>query len=146
MVPSSNQTPTAKVPSYNGEKMSETRSTVFGKYSLDYDKFRPSYPQLGIAATVDIAKTMQNGGGKEGDTHQGIHVVDLACGTGQASKLYACEEAVHMLTCVDHDERMLEECKKIVTHESQSLKVHLGSAEETGLPDSCCDLVGGNTI
>ena len=120
----------------------EHKSSIFGMYSSDYDKYRPSYPNIGITTAIDIATRSTI------HPSAGIHVVDLACGTGKASMLYARQpEVVAELTCIDHDERMLEECQRIVepSMSINKLSVKKGSAEQTGLGDSCCDLIGVHT-
>merc|ERR1712178_562608 len=110
------------------------RSSVFGNYSNEYDKYRPTYPEMSIASAVDIASR------STGDLNS-LHVVDLACGTGKASMLYAKDKRVEKVLCVDHDKRMLEECKEVASNLSLRLEVHEGSAEKTGLDDSCVGLV-----
>ena len=142
--PTDNDTPSAPpTPAAPAVPNGEQKASVFGMFSTDYDKFRPGYPQLGIAASVDIATRARKLTNASSD--KTFNVVDLACGTGKASVLYAREETVSNVICVDHDERMLEECKRVASSQSLNLTVQLGTAEETGLESECADLVGVHT-
>lgn len=102
-----------------------------------YAKHRPSYPREAIDATVRGAPSTQ-----------GLRIVDVGAGTGISSRLYAQRGCA--VTAVEPNAEMREGGKA----QSEKLKAERGArteglpirwvdgtAEHTGLPDACADLV-----
>ena len=93
----------------------------------DYVRWRPGYP---AALATWLAE-------KEGFVPP-VDVVDLGCGTGKLAEVWL--NAGHRVTGVDPNEHMRAASLSVLGDRAGFTAVD-GTAEATGLPDACCDLV-----
>ncbi len=108
--------------------MKKSTSERFSGLAQSYSKSRPSYPQ---SAVDYIFETCQL---KAGST-----IADVGCGTGISSRLFA-RAGVHVIG-VEPNEDMLSQAKENDTTSGGTVEYRSGTAEATGLPDSCANLV-----
>ena len=108
--------------------MKKSTSERFSGLAQSYSKSRPSYPQSAIDY---IFQTCQ--------LKSGATVADIGCGTGISSRLFA-RDGIQVIG-VEPNEDMLSQAKTSDTASGDSIEYRFGTAEETGLPDSCADLV-----
>jgi ubiquinone/menaquinone biosynthesis C-methylase UbiE len=103
------------------------RSRSFDAWALDYDRYRPTYPQElfdHIAARLQLPVEAR--------------VADLGAGTGKASRQMA-RRGWHV-TALEPGEGMLEVLRSRSESEGLSIATRLASAEDTGLDDASVDL------
>ena len=81
---------------------------MFGQYAKQYDIYRPTYSKYAIQTIIQMTKNAMQ-------PTNDLKMIDLAAGTGIASRIYAQYPEVKSVLCVDHDERMLQECDLIAT-------------------------------
>ncbi|QLF93011.1 class I SAM-dependent methyltransferase [Pseudomonas sp. ABC1] len=105
--------------------MSDSRQRFTNRVQ-DYVKFRPSYP----ASLVDFLHA--NGVGRQAS------VIDIGAGTGIASKLLL--DAGHPLTAVEPNDAMRAAAQDWLSGYPGYASI-AGSAEQSGLPNACADLV-----
>jgi SAM-dependent methyltransferase len=96
----------------------------FGAAADDYAKYRPDYPDTVVRASAQYA-----------ELKPGAHVVDIGCGTGISSRLFARNG--YAVTGVEPNEPMLTKAIEA----ADGPKYVLGEAANTGLPDTCADLI-----
>ena len=104
------------------------RSRSFDAWALDYDTFRPTYPQSlfdHIAARLQLPADAR--------------VADLGAGTGKAARQMA-RRGWHVIA-VEPGEGMLDVLRARAEQEGLAIDARLASAEDTGLPDASVDLV-----
>jgi ubiquinone/menaquinone biosynthesis C-methylase UbiE len=104
------------------------RSRSFDAWALDYDRYRPTYPQAlfdHIAARLGL--------------REGARVADVGAGTGKAARQMA--RRGWRVTAIEPGKGMLEVMRARAAAESLDIDVRLASAEQTGLPDASVDLV-----
>ena len=110
------------------ETQMRQRSRSFDAWALDYDTYRPTYPQSvfdHIAARLDLPAYAR--------------VADLGAGTGKAARQMA-RRGWHV-TAVEPGEGMLDVLRARAEQEGLAIDACLASAEDTGLPDASVDLV-----
>jgi len=95
----------------------------FSAAADDYAKYRPDYPDTVVRACAEYA-----------GLRPGAHVVDIGCGTGISSRLFARHG--YLVTGIEPNEPML--AKAVAAGQAEYLP---GEAARTGLPDGCADLV-----
>lgn len=104
------------------------RARSFDAWALDYDHYRPTYPQtlfdhiatrLALAANPDVA--------------------DLGAGTGKAARQMA--RRGWRVVAVEPGEGMLDVLRARAADEGLDIQARLAPAEDTGLPGSSVDLV-----
>lgn len=119
------------------KKLDVELSNVFGRFSADYDKNRPSYPQLGVQFAVNAVS--------EASTSHTVTCADIACGSGKASLLYARQNNVEKVICVDHDRLMLQECERQAKKERDSvmekIETRIGLAEKLPIESHSIDMI-----
>ena len=106
----------------------QQRSRSFDAWALEYDKYRPTYPEAlfdQIAARLELGTAPR--------------VADLGAGTGKAS--LAMARRGWDVTAVEPGEGMVEVLRARAAAEGLSVDARLGAAEETGLPEASVDLV-----
>jgi SAM-dependent methyltransferase len=97
-----------------------TPTERFAGLADDYERYRPSYPAAAIdAMTAGLSS--------------GAVVIDIGCGTGIATRLLAARGLV--VIGVEPNDDMRSRAL------AAGLDVRLGTAEATGLPAACADLV-----
>lgn len=96
----------------------------FSAAADDYAKYRPDYPDAVVAVCADYA-----------GLQPGAQVVDIGCGTGISSRLFARNG--FSVTGVDPNAAMLA---KAVEAAGGPTYVQ-GEAAKTGLPSTCADLI-----
>jgi len=94
----------------------------------DYVRYRPSYP-------VEVVRALEREAGVAPDR---TRVVDLGCGTGISTALFLAEG--YAVTGVEPNASMRAAAAARLGS-SPRFHVVAGTAEETSLPDSCCELV-----
>ena len=103
------------------------RSRSFDAWALEYDRYRPTYPQAvfdHVAARLSLPADAR--------------VADLGSGTGKAARQMA-RRGWHV-TAVEPGEGMLEVLRSRAAAEELAIEAVLASAEETGLPSASFDL------
>lgn len=108
--------------------MKKSTSERFSGLAQSYSKSRPSYPKSAIDFIFETCQL-----------NAGSTVVDVGCGTGISTRLFA-RDGVHVIG-VEPNEDMLSQAKENDTASGGILEYFSGTAEETGLPDSCANLV-----
>lgn len=108
--------------------MKKSTSERFSGLAQSYSKSRPSYPKSAIDYIFETCQL------KQGST-----VADIGCGTGISSRLFA-REGVHVIG-IEPNEDMLSQARACDTASGGVVEYRSGTAEATGLPDSCADLV-----
>jgi ubiquinone/menaquinone biosynthesis C-methylase UbiE len=93
-----------------------------------YARFRPTYP----AEAVDLIL-------RHCSLLPGSVLVDVGCGTGISSRLFAAR-GVRVLGIEPNDE-MRQQAQAAALAEGPAPEYHAGTAEATGLPDRCADAV-----
>ena len=104
------------------------RSRSFDAWALDYDRFRPSYPQSlfdYIAQRLSLPPDAQ--------------VADLGAGTGKAARAMA--RRGWRVTAVEPGEGMLEVLRARAQADGLPIDARLAGAEDTGLADASFDLI-----
>ena len=104
------------------------RSRSFDAWALDYDRYRPTYPQGlfdHIAARLDLPADAV--------------VADLGAGTGKAARQMA--RRGWQVIALEPGEGMLDVLRARAAQEGLVIEARLGAAEETGLGDASVDLV-----
>jgi SAM-dependent methyltransferase len=104
------------------------RAHSFGQWAGDYDRYRPGYPDE-LFATIQRRLALPGA----------PRVADLGAGTGRAS--IAMARFGWHVTAVEPSAAMLEAMRMAVRDSDVQVATIEGSAEATGLPDSCVDLV-----
>jgi SAM-dependent methyltransferase len=89
---------------------------------------RPSYPD-------EVVATLER---EAGIAPERTRVVDLGCGTGISTKLFLSRG--YAVTGVEPNDSMREAAAALLAGEERCTLVN-GRAEQTGLPDACCELV-----
>ena len=110
------------------EAQMRQRSRSFDAWALDYDRYRPTYPQSlfdHIAARLQLPADAR--------------VADLGAGTGKAARQMA-RRGWHVVA-VEPGEGMLDVLRARAEQEGLAIDARLASAEETGLPGASVDLV-----
>ena len=110
------------------EAQMRRRARSFDAWALDYDTYRPTYPQAlfdHIAARLDLPVDAR--------------VADLGAGTGKAARQMA-RRGWHVIA-IEPGEAMLDVLRARAEHEGLAIDARLASAEDTGLPDASVDLV-----
>ena len=110
------------------EAQMRQRSRSFDAWALDYDRYRPTYPQSlfdHVAARLELPPDAR--------------VADLGAGTGKAARQMA-RRGWHVIA-VDPGEGMLDVLRARAEQDGLAIDARLASAEETGLPDASVDLV-----
>lgn len=155
-------------PRFRSEERKQALASAFRTQGEDYDRLRPGYPPAVIDA---ILRHVPAGGGAdepraaagasraEGAPAPAVHAVDLGAGTGKLSWALAARGIE--VTAVDPSEAMLEAALRAgeapaaqdrareasALHRPAGaspippLRTRVASAEETGLPDGCAELV-----
>lgn len=96
----------------------------FSNAADDYAKYRPDYPDEVVQACADYA-----------GLEPGAAVVDIGCGTGISSRLFARHG--YAVTGVEPNGPMLAKA-----HEAKGGPTYKeGEAAKTGLPDACADMI-----
>ena len=104
------------------------RSRSFDAWALEYDRFRPSYPQSlfdYIAERLSLPTE--------------THVADVGAGTGKAARAMA--RRGWQVVAVEPGEGMLDVLRARALAEGLPIDARLAAAEGTGLPDASVDLV-----
>jgi len=104
------------------------RSRSFDAWALEYDRYRPTYPQAlfdYVAARLALPTD--------------AHVADLGSGTGKAARQMA--RRGWQVTAIEPGEGMLEVLRARAAAEGLPIEARLASAEDTGLPGASVDLV-----
>ncbi len=109
------------------EAQMRLRSRSFDAWALEYDRYRPTYPQ---ALFDHIAERL----GLPADAR----VADLGAGTGKAARQMA--RRGWRVTAIEPGDGMLDVQRARAAAEGLEIDAHLASAEETGLPDQSVDL------
>lgn len=99
----------------------------FGGRVADYQRYRPGYPPALVDWLIDAGALAAGG-----------HVVDLGCGTGLLSAVFL--DAGLRVTGVEPNAPM-REAGQAWLGTRPAFDAVAGTAEATGLPDRCCDLV-----
>lgn len=110
------------------EAQMRQRSRSFDAWALDYDRYRPTYPQSlfdHIAARLELPNDAR--------------VADLGAGTGKAARQMA-RRGWHVVA-VEPGEGMLDVLRARAEQEGLAIVARQASAEDTGLPDASVDLV-----
>jgi SAM-dependent methyltransferase len=103
------------------------RARSFDAWALDYDRYRPTYPQSmfdHIAARLSLTADAR--------------VADLGAGTGKAARQMA--RRGWQVIAIEPGEGMLEVLRARAKSEGLAIDARLASAEETGLPDASVEL------
>jgi len=108
--------------------MKKSTSERFSGLAQSYSKSRPSYPQSAIDYIFEACQL------KAGST-----IVDVGCGTGISTRLFA-REGIEVIGVEPNDD-MLSQAQSDDTTISGKIEYKSGTAEETGLPNSCANLV-----
>jgi SAM-dependent methyltransferase len=103
------------------------RSRSFDAWALEYDRYRPTYPQ---ALFDHVARRLV--------LPEHADVADLGAGTGKAARQMA-RRGWHV-TAVEPGEGMLDVLRSRAQLEGLPIETHLAPAENTGLPDASFDL------
>jgi SAM-dependent methyltransferase len=118
-----------------GEKMGEIMSDEthralnverFSGFADTYDRYRPTPPAVFIDILTQLAKVAQP-----------ARVVDLGCGTGLSTRIWA-DRAVEVIGIEPNDD-MRHEAEIHTT--AANIHYQHGFGQDTGLPDSCADIV-----
>jgi SAM-dependent methyltransferase len=109
---------------HNDSQGTATSTTRFSDRAEDYAKYRPSYPDQLIAATLaDLGPTIR------------LRIADIGAGTGISSDLYSKKGA--SVVAVEPNSEMLG----IGQLQFPEIEFVKGTAEDSGLPASSFDLV-----
>jgi SAM-dependent methyltransferase len=96
----------------------------FSAAADDYAKYRPDYPDAVVRVCAEYARLKP-----------GAHVVDIGCGTGISSRLFARNG--YRVTGVDPNPPMLAKAIEA----GAGPEYRQGEAAKTGLADGCADLI-----
>jgi ubiquinone/menaquinone biosynthesis C-methylase UbiE len=110
------------------EEQWRQRSRSFDAWALEYDTYRPTYPQAlfdHVAARLTLPAV--------------VNVADLGAGTGKAARQMA-RRGWHV-TAIEPGEGMLDVLKARAQSEELDIDARLAGAEETGLAAQGMDLV-----
>jgi SAM-dependent methyltransferase len=110
------------------ESEMKQRSRSFDAWADEYDRYRPTYPEL----LFDLIATRLALPDK-------VEVADLGAGTGKATFVMA-HRGWHV-TAVEPGEGMLDVLRARAAAEALDVDTRLAGAEDTGLPDASVDLV-----
>ncbi|MGV1036786.1 MAG: class I SAM-dependent methyltransferase [Candidatus Nanopelagicales bacterium] len=99
------------------------RSRSFGSWANEYDRYRPTYPDIAIEHALAQARRPVK------------HIVDVGAGTGQLSQRLRALDPDVAVTAVEPDERM----RQVLAANIGQERVVAGSAEEIPLPDTSVD-------
>lgn len=99
------------------------RSRSFGGWAGEYDRYRPTYPDVAVEHALAQALLPIT------------HVVDLGAGTGQLCKRLRHIDPKLAITAVEPDERM----RQVLAANIGQERVVAGSAEQIPLPDASAE-------
>jgi SAM-dependent methyltransferase len=117
-------------PRFRSREDREHLASAFQGEGDEYDRLRPGYPDAVVGRIVDAAGTAARASAR-----RPLGAVDLGAGTGKLSLLLA--DRGLDVTAVDPSSAMLE----VAARGSVGLRTQVGTAEATGLPDVCADVV-----
>lgn len=117
-------------PRFRSREDREHLASAFQGEGDEYDRLRPGYPDAVVGRIVDAAGTAAHASAR-----RPLAAVDLGAGTGKLSRLLA--DRGPDVTAVDPSSAMLE----VAVRGSVGLRTQVGTAEATGLPDACADVV-----
>src|SRR6187455_83731 len=100
----------------------QQRSRSFDAWALEYDRYRPTYPQALFDHVVARLELPDD-----------VRVADLGAGTGKAARQMA--RRGWRVTAVEPGGAMLDVARARADVEGLAIKMRLAPAEETGLPD-----------
>ncbi len=95
-----------------------------------YDAYRPRPPMVIADLLAQLARTPRP-----------RLVVDLGCGTGRSTLLWAGRADAVIGIEPNQDMRCVAEARRAECSEAGSIRFQAGIAAETGLPDGCADIV-----
>jgi SAM-dependent methyltransferase len=126
-------------PRFRSREDREHLASAFQGEGDEYDRLRPGYPDAVVDRIVDAARAAAHGADRGP-----LVVVDLGAGTGKLSRLLAGRGPD--VTAVDPSSAMLEVAARGSVDAPPPaapgvLRTQVGTAEATGLPDACADVV-----
>jgi ubiquinone/menaquinone biosynthesis C-methylase UbiE len=98
----------------------------FSGFADTYDRYRPTPPAVLIDILTQLARV-----------DKPAHVVDLGCGTGLSTRIWA-DRAVEV-TGIEPNDDMRRQAEAHTT--AANIHYQGGFAQDTGLPDACADIV-----
>lgn len=102
----------------------------FQGFADTYDKYRPQPPLVLIDILTQLAQT----------AHPRL-VVDLGCGTGLSTRIWAGRADAVIGVEPSDDMRRLAEIQTAAMPEAKHLRYKAGFSHDTGLADACADIV-----
>ena len=108
------------------DEVTDSVVSRFSGFAAEYDRFRAKPPVVITEIFRELARTSRPG-----------LVVDLGCGTGLSTRIWA-DKAVQVVG-IDPAPDMLDQARK--STDAPNVEYRAATSRKTGLPDQCADIV-----